>query len=96
MVHSWAFAQLGEFLAYKARRYAVMFVAVDPRHTSRECSDCHHMDKRNRPSRAVFRCGRCGFADHADRNASRNISARGWWRLVCGVRSMTPELELLV
>ena len=96
MVHSWAFAQLGQFLADKARRYGVMLAAVDPRNTSRECSDCHHRDKRNRPAQAVFRCGACGFADHADRNASRNISARGWWRLVCGVRSMTPELKLLV
>jgi transposase len=78
MVHSWAFSRLGQFLADKARRYGVVFVAVDPRNTSRECSDCHHMDKRNRPSQAVLRCGRCGFADHADRNASRNISARGW------------------
>jgi IS605 OrfB family transposase len=84
-VHSWAFAQLGQFLAYKARRYGVMLVAVDPRNTSRECSKCHHTDKRNRPSQALFRCGRCGFADHADRNASRNIAARGWWRLVRGV-----------
>ena len=96
MVHSWAFAQLGEFLAYKARRHGVMLVAVDPRNTSRECSDCHHIDTRNRPSQAVFRCGKCGFADHADRNASRNIGARGWWRLVRGVQSTTPELELLV
>jgi IS605 OrfB family transposase len=96
MVHFWAFAQLGQFLTYKARRYKVMLVTVDPRNTSRECSDCHHIDTRNRPSQAVFRCGKCGFADHADRNASRNISARGWWNLVRGVQSTTPELKLLV
>jgi IS605 OrfB family transposase len=95
-VHSWAFAQLGQFLTYKAQRQGVMLVTVDPRNTSRECSDCHHIDKRNRPSQAVFRCGMCGFADHADCNASSNISARGWWKLVCGVQSTAPELKLLV
>jgi IS605 OrfB family transposase len=96
VVHSWAFAQLGQFLAYKAERAGVLLVAVDPRNTSRECSECHHIDKRNRLTQDRFRCGKCGFADHADRNASKNISQRGWWVLVCGVQSMTPELKLLV
>jgi IS605 OrfB family transposase len=30
-VHSWAFAQLGSFLAYKAKQAGVAFVKVDPR-----------------------------------------------------------------
>ncbi|MFJ2833363.1 RNA-guided endonuclease InsQ/TnpB family protein, partial [Streptomyces sp. NPDC087263] len=47
-LHSWAFGQLGEFIAYKAKRAGVSVVYVDPAYTSRECSHCHHIDKRNR------------------------------------------------
>ncbi|MFE2309122.1 RNA-guided endonuclease InsQ/TnpB family protein, partial [Streptomyces sp. NPDC059411] len=76
MVHSWAFAQLGGFIAYKARRAGVPVVYVDPAYTSRTCSRCGHVDKANRVSQARFACRSCGFVDHADRNGSRNIRAR--------------------
>ncbi|MEU8804523.1 transposase [Spirillospora sp. NPDC048819] len=76
-LHSWSFAQLGSFIAYKAERAGVPVVHVDPRHTSQGCSACGHIDKRNRPDRATFRCTSCGFAEHADVNAARNIAARG-------------------
>jgi IS605 OrfB family transposase len=76
-LHSWSFAQLGEFIAYKARRAGVVVVYVDPRNTSRGCSVCGHVDKSNRPDQATFRCTSCGFAEHADVNAARNIAARG-------------------
>ncbi|MFF3518992.1 RNA-guided endonuclease InsQ/TnpB family protein [Streptomyces sp. NPDC002573] len=94
-VHSWTFAQLGRFLTYKARRRGVPLLQVDPRNTSRECSSCHHIDKRNRPAQAEFRCVACGFVDHADANAARNIAARGWWAWVCGVESTTPALAVI-
>jgi IS605 OrfB family transposase len=76
MLHSWAFAQLGGFLAYKAQAAAV-FVHVDPAHTSKTCRACGWVDKRNRRSQAVFECGRCGFVGHADHNAAINIATRG-------------------
>lgn len=76
-LHSWSFAQLGAYIAYKARRAGVPVVYVDPAHTSQGCSACGHVDKRNRPSQATFRCTSCGFAGHADVNAARNISSRG-------------------
>ncbi|MGW4568686.1 RNA-guided endonuclease InsQ/TnpB family protein, partial [Streptomyces sp. NPDC004561] len=41
-VHSWAFAQLGQFLAYKARRAGVPLVFVDPAYTSQTCAECGH------------------------------------------------------
>ncbi|TLS42202.1 IS200/IS605 family element transposase accessory protein TnpB [Streptomyces montanus] len=79
---SWAFAQLGQFIAYKARRAGVPVVYVDPAYTSRTCAECGHIDKANRVSQAWFACRSCGFVDHADRNGSRNIRARAWqlWR----------------
>lgn len=77
MLHSWAFAQLGAFVAYKAQRSGVPMVFVDPGYTSQGCSACGHIDKRNRPDQATFACMSCGFAEHADVNAARNIASRG-------------------
>jgi len=76
-LHSWAFAQLGQFLTYKSRRAGVVVVQVDPAYTSQTCHVCGHVDKRNRRSQAVFHCGRCDFVGHADHNAAINIAARG-------------------
>ena len=76
-LHSWVFAQLGSFLAYKAKQGGVAFVEVDPAYTSQMCSACGSVDKRNRRSQAAFECGRCGFVGHADHNAALNIAARG-------------------
>ncbi|MFI7414656.1 RNA-guided endonuclease InsQ/TnpB family protein [Streptomyces sp. NPDC049627] len=87
---SWAFAQLGQFIAYKARRAGVPVIYVDPAYTSRTCAQCAHIDKANRVSQAWFACRNCGFVDHADRNSSRNIQARAWQLWRCGVQSTTP------
>src|SRR5438105_1183282 len=78
-LHTWAFAQLGQFLTYKARRAGVAFVQVDPAYTSQTCSQpgCGYVDRTNRRTQAVFSCGRCGFVWHADHNAARNIAQRG-------------------
>ena len=76
-LHSWAFAQLGQFLTYKAQRAGVVVMQVDPAYTSQTCHACGHVDKRNRLSQAVFHCGRCDFVGHADHNAALNIAARG-------------------
>ncbi|WP_328980901.1 transposase [Streptomyces canus] len=90
-VHSsWSFAQLGQFIAYKARRVGVPVVYVDPAYTSRTCAECGHIDRANRVSQAWFACWSCGFVDHADRNGSRNIQARAreLWRR--GAQSTAP------
>ena len=76
-LNTWAFAQLGSFLAYKAKQAGVAFTEVDPAYTSQMCSTCGWVDKKNRRSQAVFECGRCGFVGHADHNAALNIAARG-------------------
>ncbi|MFV5996044.1 RNA-guided endonuclease InsQ/TnpB family protein [Streptomyces sp. NPDC056231] len=91
-LHTGAFAQLGEFIVYKARRAGVPVVYVDPAYTSRTCAQCGHIDKANRVSQARFVCRSCGFVDHADRNGSRNIRARAWtlWRR--GAPSTAPAV----
>ena len=76
VLHSWAFAQFRAFLEYKCALAGVRLVTVDPRNTSRECSTCGHIDKRNRPNQSTFRCLACGHAEHADINAARVIAGR--------------------
>jgi putative transposase len=73
---SWSFCQLRAFIAYKAALAGVPVVLVEPRNTSRRCPGCGHIDKRNRPDQATFRCLSCGLAGPADTFAARNIS--GW------------------
>ena len=48
---------------------------VKPHFTSQRCSACGHVDPESRESQARFVCTACGFADHADVNAARNIAA---------------------
>jgi transposase len=76
-VHSWAFAKLGHCLAYKARAAGVAFVQVDPAHASQVCHVCGYVDRRNRLSQSICKCGRCGFVGHADHNAAIDIAMRG-------------------
>jgi putative transposase len=75
-LHSWAFAQLGQFVEYKARRAGVPVVLVDPRNTSRQCSECWHTHRTNRVTQARFVCRSCGVVLHADHNGSRTIRHR--------------------
>jgi putative transposase len=92
-LHSWGFAQLGGFIAYKAERAGVPVVFVDPAYTSQECSGCHYVDKRNRPSQAVFRCRSCGVVAHADHNAAQNIASRAQhvWAAVSQPHAALPS-----
>jgi putative transposase len=74
---SWAFAQLGVFLTYKAARAGVPLVYVDPAYTSQRCTHCGYIDRRNRTSQAEFVCRDCGFiAEHADILGADNIAHR--------------------
>ena len=75
-LHTWAFAQLGELIRYKAQLAGVPVIQVDPRNTSRQCPRCGHTDTRNRPSQAAFRCVGCGHSGHADHIAACNIAGR--------------------
>ncbi|MFD9331029.1 RNA-guided endonuclease InsQ/TnpB family protein [Streptomyces sp. NPDC060065] len=81
---SWPFRQLGQHLAYKARRAGVPFLEVDPAYTSQRCPRCGHTEKANRPTRDRFSCRRCGLAGPADVVAGVNVRnrARSAWVFV--------------
>jgi IS605 OrfB family transposase len=91
MVHSWPFAQLLDFLRYKAALAGVKVIEEDPRHTSQQCSRCGHVERGNRPKQARFCCKACGYELHADLNAARNLAAKGASSL--GVGSVTEPLS---
>lgn len=76
-LHGWAFAQLRQYLAYKAKLAGIPMVAVDPRNTSRTCPCCGVIDKANRKSQAEFSCTSCGHEAAADYVAALNIRAAG-------------------
>lgn len=73
--HGWSFHQLRHFIEYKAAIAGIEVVYIDPRNTSRECVQCHHIDKR-RPTQSKFKCVQCGFVGHADHVAALNIQSR--------------------
>ncbi|MCL4485141.1 MAG: transposase, partial [Nitrospirae bacterium] len=70
-------------LEYKLSRNGGRLVRVDPRNTSRTCFVCGHVSAENRPDQATFRCVSCGYKDHADVNAARNILRAGQARSAC-------------
>lgn len=72
----WAFGQLANYITYKSAIAGIEVVKVDPRNTSRTCSECGHCEKLNRKSQAVFKCKRCGYTVLADLNAAINIAER--------------------
>ena len=50
-----------------------LFHAGDPKFTSQECPECHHISKSNR-DKEKFICTECGHIDDADNNAGTNIA----------------------
>ncbi|AGP53365.1 RNA-guided endonuclease InsQ/TnpB family protein [Streptomyces rapamycinicus] len=81
---SWPFHQLGQHLAYKAKKAGVPFLEVDAAYTSQRCPRCGHTERANRPDRNHFCCRRCGLAGPADVVAGVNVRdrARSAWVFV--------------
>jgi putative transposase len=70
-------------------------LAVNPKHTSQECSVCHHVSPNNRDGEK-FVCEECGHIDHADTQASRTILKRAnltFVRKADALRSGSPTME---
>ncbi len=65
------------------------FRSVCPAYTSQMCSNCGHVDRRNR-SHEKFLCRKCGYADNADINAAKNILDR----FLCGPYGVAYKLAM--
>jgi len=73
--HKWAFARLCEYVEYKAEEHGIDVEQVDPENTSRRCSTCGFTHPANRKNED-FECLKCGYENHADYNAAKNIGLR--------------------
>lgn len=74
-LHGWSFAQLRQFVTYKAKLAGIPAILVNPRNTSRACPRCGLIDKKNRHTQAIFSCRRCRHTAPADFIAAENISS---------------------
>jgi transposase len=61
---------------YKAKLVGIAVVRVSEAYTSRQCSNCGIIDKRNRCSRGLYLYHSCGLRLNADHNAVVNIRNR--------------------
>jgi len=75
---NWGFFQLKQFIKYKALRFGVEVIYIDPKNTSRTCSKCGHCDTKNRKTQDGFECLSCGHKENADINAAKNIRNKGF------------------
>ena len=73
-VGKWSFNQLRQYISYKAILNGVPVVLVNPRYTSKTCSNCHRIGNRKGK---VFECNNCENNMDADVNASKNIATLG-------------------
>lgn len=81
LAKNWAPGMLMDALRWQAKQIGAEIRLIDPQFTSQRCSKCGHIDAGNRPKgkmkASYFKCTACGYTDHADKNAARNISLEG-------------------
>lgn len=80
----WRYHQLQQFLEYKAKEAGITLKEINPKYTSRRCSECGFIHKdfdrthrdRNRTVGKVTRfiCPQCQYEADPDYNAARNIA----------------------
>jgi len=57
--------------------YKTEVVLVNPQYTSQTCSNCGAVDSKSRKSQSEYECTTCGFEEHADTNAAKDIKSKG-------------------
>ena len=75
-IHDVAWASFFAMLSYKAESAGKIFMQVDPRGTTQECSKCHHCIEMSLWER-TYKCPNCGLVLPRDYNSSLVIKQRG-------------------
>ena len=76
--HSWAFYQLQQDIAYKAREHGSYLIKVNPAYTSQRCPKCGTICKENRDkTNHIYHCNHCHYQSNDDRVAAMNIVQLG-------------------
>lgn len=76
--HSWAFYQLQQDIAYKAREHGSYVIKVNPAYTSQRCPKCGTICKENRDkTNHIYHCNNCHYQSNDDRVAAMNIVQLG-------------------
>ncbi len=83
-LHNWNFAQIVNFVSYKAERIGILVDKEDEKYTSQCCSmhldadkiNQKHAVKSNRKHRGLYVCNECKQKINADRNGANNILKR--------------------
>jgi transposase len=70
---NWSYFELQTMIEQKAAEQNIKVEKVLPKYTSQRCSKCGDIDEGNREGRE-FRCLKCGFTEHSDYNAAKNIA----------------------
>lgn len=76
----WRYHQLQEYIVYKAKSCGIDVKFINPKYTSRRCSDCGFINKyfnrqyRDKAENKNLICKQCKAERHADENAAANIA----------------------
>jgi putative transposase len=71
------FSRFMSYLSYKASRAGRRVVKVNPKNTSKTCTECGYVKKDLTLSDRVFSCPKCGWVTDRDYNASLNTLRAG-------------------
>jgi IS605 OrfB family transposase len=86
----WQHGLIRDCVISKAQEHGMKVARVDPRYTSKLCSRC---GLRGLRKRHAFTCPHCGYSDHADLNAAKNIRNRFTVFRDGGPSSVGPEAQ---
>ena len=70
---NWSYFELQTMIKNKAKKYDIVVHEVNPKNTSKGCSNCGYVHDENRKTQTNFECVSCGHKMNADLNASQNI-----------------------
>ena len=76
LIRDFSWGNLVEKIQSVAEKFGCIVEKVNPKFTSQQCSNCGHIDPKNR-DKEKFLCTNCGYCEDADNQAAVNIGKKG-------------------